>query len=167
MLIWFANEDVDDVVACRRSGYWREERLRTSAEKYYSTPNVVDLPSADELRFYYDDDRHHAVAGATATSTSTSKDAQTILPLTRVVAAPSRAPSLPGAGCRAADQTSLTDSKAGDDWPGMTTCVCSTAPGMADCGRHQRTVLLVREHSAGYDTWTTVDPPRMQILIFC
>lgn len=138
-----------DVVGCRRSGYCREDRLRTSADKYYSTPNVVDLPSADELRFYYDD------AVATGVSSS-SKDAQTILPLTRV-SRPSLA-DCAAAGCRTTpDQTFLTDNSKGDDCPPGMTCVCSSTPGassaFADCGRHQRTVLLVREHTTtGYDT---------------
>jgi len=132
----------------RRSGY-SEERLHSTAEKYYSTPNVVDLPSADELRFYYDE------SGA-------SKDPQTVLPLTRI--APSVADCAVHAACRAPDQTTLTEATGKcDDGPGIgMTCVCSTAisaaahhpgGGFADCGRHQRTVLLVREHAAvGYDT---------------
>ena len=133
---------------CLWRSRYNEQRLRTSAEKFYSTPNVVDLPSAaDELRFYCDD-------------SAASKDPQTILPLTRVV---------PPVDCslhpayRAAEQTTLMDagSKA-DDCSGVgMTCVCSTPAtsttrhpvgGFADCGRHQRTVLLVREHSVGYDT---------------
>jgi len=130
-----------------RSSY-NEQRLRTSADKYYSTPNVVDLPSADELRFYCDD-------------TAASKDPQTILPLTRVV--PSVADCSLHPACRAAEQTTLMDpaSKV-DDCSGVgMTCVCSTPAtstthhpvgGFADCGRHQRTVLLVREHNVGYDT---------------
>ena len=131
----------------RRSGY-SEQRLRSAAEKYYSTPNVVDLPSADELRFYYDD-------------TGSSKDAQTILPLTRV--APALADCGVHSACRDPQQTTLTDTGSrGDDGPGSgMTCICSTAAistahhprgGFADCGRHQRTVLLVREHSVGCDT---------------
>jgi len=130
----------------RRSGY-REERLHHSAtEKYYSTPNVVDLPSADELRFYYDE-----TGGA-------SKDAQTVLPLTRVN--PTVADCSMHSACRASDQTSLADAGGKvDEGPGIggMTCVCSTAHHsgggfVPDCGRHQRTVLLLREHSVGYDT---------------
>jgi len=108
----------------------------------------VDLPNADELRFYYDEN------GA-------SKDPQTVLPLTRIT--PGLADCVVHSACRAPDHTALTDAACskGDEGPGIgMTCVCSTAisaahhpgGGFADCGRHQRTVLLVREHSVGYDT---------------
>ena len=129
------------VSVVRRSSY-SEETLRSTAEKYYSTPNVVDLPSADELRFYCDD-------------SASSKDPQTILPLTRV---PPLANCTVHSAGRVPEQTVLT----GDEGAGLgLTCVCSTPAtstshrpggGFTDCGRHQRTVLLVREHPLGYDT---------------
>lgn len=144
----------------RRSPYCSEEQLRCTAEKYYSTPNVVDLTScAEERRFYYDDD-----GGA-----GDSKDPQTILPLTRVApASPFAAECGMHPACRS--QTTLGAEAAGagkcDDGAAAVAlaCPCSSSStarhprsaGFADCGgagRHQRTVLLVREHSVGgYDT---------------